>query len=69
MAKAKRRDKSRVVLRTDEGSADWMFQFYGLINEHDARLRVVHEVSVFRVRKERDCTFLAFFDFCSPFDR
>ena len=56
------------VLHTDEGSADWMFQFYGLINEHDARLRVVHEVSVFRVRKERDCTFLAFFDFCEGVD-
>ena len=56
------------VLHTDEGSADWMFQFYGLINEHDARLRVVHEVSVFRVRKERDCTFLAFFDFSEGVD-
>ena len=37
------------VFHTDEGSADWVFQFHGLIDEHDARLRVVHEVSVFRV--------------------
>ena len=56
------------VLHTNQSGAYWLLQLYGLVDQDHTRLSVVNIMGVFRVRKERNCPFLTFFNLSEGVD-